>query len=619
MESLGGDTQIDQEWSKFMTKINKQNDCDIGGDDDDDDDCGEVEGDIKSDFDISNRSFAPPVGYIMHNHNGNIAQQSSNTNISRPYEAGMPTVKSVTSIVSSSVGINTAIKRAAKPPKRTCISKKQQRKTYSFVDTLENTNSIYSLDAVNAYNGLSDNVNVNSGSIVPDIIIERKYEEKQSHVNETRVDNSATSMHDNENGSASVCPNDNIESTTELDATNLSYVPKSSAIYISTKTKIAYLNKKVDIYNAFWEVPIIHYYTRKEGVIKKQIKFQTTNPADVVNINDKLNQQSRYFDQQIIEHIDNPNGRIVFKDQRKVSIGICKKDLLNNNSKKKRAFFNCFVLILRINGGICTDKTVISPADDILFKEMHCKVFNTGKLEIPGIQDDRTLIKVLDLLVSILRSVLGEDLNYLKDRCETVLINSNFNCGFYINRDKLFHLMKYKYRINSNYDSCSYPGIQCKFYYIPGETNQTGQQPMHLDDQKYYEISFMIFRTGSILIVGKCNESILMYIYHFIKHILEIEFNIIQMGVVVNNEPVCISESPAKIKDNDDNTKIVSGNNSSISLGLDTCNEIESTNHGLIASNDCLTPYVKKPKISSKTRRKIIMIGNINPFIPLNE
>ena len=91
------------------------------------------------------------------------------------------------------------------------------------------------------------------------------------------------------------------------------------------------------------------------------------------------------------------------------------------------------------------------------------------------------------------------------------------------------------------------------------------------------------------------------------------------MGVVVNNEPVCISESPAKIKENDANINIVGGNNSTISLGLDTGHELESTNHGLIVSTDCLTPYVKKPKISSKTRRKIIMIGNINPFIPLNE
>jgi hypothetical protein len=257
------------------------------------------------------------------------------------------------------------------------------------------------------------------------------------------------------------------------------------------------------------------------------------------------------------------------------------------------------VLILRINGGICTDETVKSPVDDILFKEMHVKVFNTGKLEIPGIQDDRTLIQVLDLLVKILRPVLGEDLNYQKERCETVLINSNFNCGYYINRDKLFHLMKYKYRINSNYDSCSYPGIQCKFYYIPGETVQTGQQPTSLENQKYYELSFMIFRTGSILIVGKCNDSILMQVYNFIKKILEEEFHIIQMGLVE-------TQDTAAHVDGEEEHSILGGIADS-----DADADADADADGGISPE---TFAIKPVKKASKARRKIIMLGNIEPF-----
>ena len=308
---------------------------------------------------------------------------------------------------------------------------------------------------------------------------------------------------------------------------------KISPIYISTKTKIAYLNKPVNIYEAFWKVPVQHYYERKEGVIKKQIKFQTTDPAFIASIKEKLEQQPRCYEEFIIEHIENPNGRIQYKDQRKVSIGLCKKDLQGNNSKKKRAFFNCFVLILRINGGIAPPDER-APEDDILYKEMHVKVFNTGKLEIPGIQEDATLTQVLRLLVDVLRPQLGDDLNYLPNRCETALINSNFNCGFYIDRDRLFQLLKYKYRMNCNYDSCSYPGIQSKFYYIPDKSpdEQTGQQPVSMDTAVYYEVSFMIFRTGSILIVGKCNEDILMVIYRFICSILTTEYSTIEMGYI---------------------------------------------------------------------------------------
>jgi len=567
------DTQIDQEWTKFMMKLTKQNDCDLCDDDEGDDEDDEMNN--SDNFNISNITFATPAFPL-----------SSNVGNEVP-------LHSVKSLLNNKSNIDSLKNKSivSKPQKRTCISKKQQRKTYSFVDTLEETNSVYSKEST---------ITQITNLLGPDIIIENPKEQRNS------IANHQIAYNGTQEEKLDIIHDDKLNSLNIMNTGNITSAPKSSAIYISTKTKIAYVNKKVDIYRAFWDVPVIHYYTRKEGVIKKQIKFQTTNPADVADINDKLSKQSRYYDQQIIEHIDNPEGRIVFKDQRKVSIGICKKDLLNNNSKKKRAFFNCFVLILRINGGICNDLSVKSPCDNILFKEMHVKVFNTGKLEIPGIQDDRTLIQVLDLLVSILRPVLGEDLNYLKDRCETVLINSNFNCGFYINRDKLFHLMKYKYRINSNYDSCSYPGIQCKFYYIPGESIQTGQQPLHLQDQKYYEISFMIFRTGSILIVGKCNESILMYIYQFIKHILEVEFHIIQMGLVINDNPV------EKIKNDENNENIQEYNDDDNDHDNDDKTEIDNDSR-------LITQTAIKPKTTTKTRRKIIMVGNINPFIPLVE
>jgi hypothetical protein len=37
-------------------------------------------------------------------------------------------------------------------------------------------------------------------------------------------------------------------------------------------------------------------------------------------------------------------------------------------------------------------------------------------------------------------------------------------------------------------------------------------------------VSFMIFRTGSVLIVGKCEENVLNDIYLFIKNMMEREY-----------------------------------------------------------------------------------------------
>ena len=159
------------------------------------------------------------------------------------------------------------------------------------------------------------------------------------------------------------------------DSNNVSNIPKCSDLYISTKTKICYLNKKtIDVKKVFWDIPVIDYYVPTNGVIKKQTKFSSTSKDDVDYITEQL-KNIEHYDEQIIEHIDNPAGRIKYKDQRKISIGMCKKDILSYRSKKKRAFFNCFVVILRL-------------FNDGTFKEIHIKVFNTGKLEIPGIQHD---------------------------------------------------------------------------------------------------------------------------------------------------------------------------------------------------------------------------------------
>jgi hypothetical protein len=55
------------------------------------------------------------------------------------------------------------------------------------------------------------------------------------------------------------------------------------------------------------------------------------------------------------------------------------------------------------------------------------------------------------------------------------------------------------------------------------------------ETRKYTEISFMVFRTGSCLIVGNCTERILKFVFEFIKRILMEEYPNIY---VENNDPV---------------------------------------------------------------------------------
>jgi TATA-box binding protein (TBP) (component of TFIID and TFIIIB) len=314
--------------------------------------------------------------------------------------------------------------------------------------------------------------------------------------------------------------NKNILSTNILDEF-VSDPPKSSEIYISTKTKIAYLNRQINLKKVFWAIPVMSYITPCNGVIKKQMKFNSLLKEELEFIKNNL-KDIPYYEENVITHIDNPDGRIKFKDIRKISIGISRKDIMSYRSKKKSAFYNCFVLILRIK-------------IDEIFKEFHVKIFNTGKLEIPGIQSETTFEKILKEIVNILQLYVDEPLEYKENSNETVLINSNFNCGFYINREMLYDILKYKYNLQAIYDPCSYPGIQCKFYYNSEIGIQTGSQISNENKDIYknvMEVSFMIFRTGSVLIVGKCDENVLFIIYEFLKNILMTEYkNIYQRNI----------------------------------------------------------------------------------------
>lgn len=298
-------------------------------------------------------------------------------------------------------------------------------------------------------------------------------------------------------------------------------VPISNKLYISTQTIISYLNTAVDLKEVFWKLPIIPYCLPQEGIVKKQIKFNSLSQEELDDVNAKKVAYD-YIDEYVIHHIDNPTGRIKFKDVRKLSVGISKKDITSYRCKKKSAFYNCFVVILRL-------------LHNDAYKEIHVKVFNTGKLEIPGIQNDIILQKVYTLLVKMLVPFITNPikLSFIQSKTQTVLINSNFNCGYYLKRDVLNGLFKKKYndKIRSSYDPCTYPGIQCEIYYNQDRDKTNIINALTIVDMKITanitKVSFMVFRTGSVLIVGKCSEEILNNIYDLLCIIFTNEYDLI--------------------------------------------------------------------------------------------
>ena len=336
---------------------------------------------------------------------------------------------------------------------------------------------------------------------------------------------------------------DESDETTPINIHNdsLNYI-----LNISTKTKILYLNQQIDIHSIFWEIPIIDYWRPIEGVVKKQIKVVSKTPEEYEQYQEKL-KNIRYYTENIIKQINNPSARsIKFKNEVKITVGISRKDIMNCRGKVKHAFYNCFAIIIRLKY-------------EGVFREIHVKVFNTGKMEIPGIINSSLLDIVKRMILEIVQSFIETQLDFIEsDKDDNVLINSNFNCGYYINREILHSILRSpQYGIEAAYDPCSYPGVKCKYYF----NNEIGfdselqkgtivqedstMKMSELDEnKKYTEVSFMIFRTGSCLIVGNCSEKILLFIFEFIKKMLIHE----KPNICVNNEEVVLKHKKVKLR-----------------------------------------------------------------------
>jgi len=327
--------------------------------------------------------------------------------------------------------------------------------------------------------------------------------------------------------------------------------PECNSLNISTNTKVLYLNQEIDIYNVYWKLDVIPYLVHQEGIIKKQIKIVNHSEEEYIEYAKHL-ENIPYYTEVIIKQVNNPNARKVkYKDERKLTVGLSKKDIITSRIKVKNAFYNCFALTVRIFKDY--------------YREMHVKVFNTGKIELPGILNDELLEEVKKRIVLFIQPHLPAPIEFLQKGDNTVLINSNFNCNFYIKREGLHNILKgEKYNIETSYDPCSYPGVKCKYYYnmslpMDKQTGTVSREDRNMTitelniNKKYTEVSFMIFRTGSCLIVGNCTEEILRCVYAFITEMLINEYaNIYSQFIpLVVKEPKRISKKKKYLVDYD--------------------------------------------------------------------
>jgi hypothetical protein len=335
------------------------------------------------------------------------------------------------------------------------------------------------------------------------------------------------------------------------------WCPVVSDIRISTKTIMTTLvheSAMMNIMLLFWKLPVIPYHHFKNGIVKKKIAFILTNEQMVADLLERVRQidatDIMVKESRIASKSRTSTNGGEYKDTRSVCIGLSKKNIMYKHkrdddvTKKKQekpenAFGHCIALIVRV-------------FYDSLFREYHVKLFQTGNVEIPGTADSACIPVIMDELKNQLSSFMDAQLIYTRSLFCTILINSAFRCNFTIHLKPLISILNKKYHILATFDKCSSPGIQCKFYYnthISPEL-QTGVKPDYeptststSDIKKknktfkikkqemavagIKEITFIIFRTGGVLVVGKCNEFELMHIYKFIKRMLVAEYETI--------------------------------------------------------------------------------------------
>ena len=302
-------------------------------------------------------------------------------------------------------------------------------------------------------------------------------------------------------------------SVTDAPSTVSKVCPEPSDLKISTKTKIAYMEPLIGIYELFWKIPIVDYHLQKVGVVKKEMKCNSDTKAELDEMF-RLCEKEDFVRFHIVKHIDKTTGNVHFKDVRKIISGISKHDVMHKRVKQKSAFFNCIVVNIRLD-------------IDGVFKEYHIKLFNSGKIEMPGTHEPGVYELVVGYISKLITNATDLEAKVL-NHSHTALVNSNFTLNFQLDRDKLMNRLRVgKYDIISSFDPCSYPGVRnvIKFKNIYAAYPELND--MIADGDLESTMSCMIFRTGSVLLIGKCCDTMLQYLYKYVCDILRTEYDAI--------------------------------------------------------------------------------------------
>lgn len=319
-------------------------------------------------------------------------------------------------------------------------------------------------------------------------------------------------------------------------------------LHISTQTKSLYINTDIDIYELYESIQVNDYSAPIAGVIKKQIILEARTFTEATQLHTKLLQQQA--DSSIYMNIQTPAAFRSAHPPEKfgykfhVSVGFARK---NFKKQSAGAFSHCVALTMRI---------YYLQA----FHDTHVKIFNTGKIEIPGkftldfirIVKEQITLLLMEMLHINVHQYINEPVSFT---------NSNFGLPIRLNLEKLYQVLVHTYKLNTTLDLCKFHGVKSAFYYNTqrGETEQTGvidESDAHLSAQKikqlkhkYMLVYFICYNTGKCLITGKCSEIVLRCLYRFFVNLFVTHYAQFHDGIAEEEriEPITKKKRPIKI------------------------------------------------------------------------
>jgi TATA-box binding protein (TBP) (component of TFIID and TFIIIB) len=160
-------------------------------------------------------------------------------------------------------------------------------------------------------------------------------------------------------------------------------------------------------------------------------------------------------------------------------------------------------------------------------KIMNVKLFNNGKIQITGLKGINQSTVLVEKLINYLQDLSVLDYETKLVSSELVLINSDFDIGYEIERETL-HNEIIEYGIYSSYEPCIYPGVNIKYFMNKNNfdgicccENICNGKGKANGDGDCKKVTIAVFKSGKIIITGGQSTSQLETAYRFIKNFID--------------------------------------------------------------------------------------------------